>query len=82
MPKQKKPSSSSKATARKPGYILASGKPAKHLVGSLTLEEQRALGIDTGPVLYMSSVPRELLSKVVYGLVMRRRDPGVLHSRI
>ena len=57
MPKQKKPSSSSKATARKP-YILPSGKPAKGLVGSLTLEEQRALGIDTGPVLYMSSVPR------------------------
>ena len=25
---------------------------------------------------------RELLSKVVYGFVMRRRDPGVLHSRI
>ena len=24
----------------------------------------------------------ELLSKVVYGFVMRRRDPGVLHSRI
>ncbi len=24
----------------------------------LTLEEQRALGIDTGPVLYVSSVPR------------------------
>ena len=26
--------------------------------------------------------PHELLSKVVYGFVMRRRDPGVLHSRI
>ena len=26
--------------------------------------------------------PSELLSKVVYGFVMRRRDPGVLHSRI
>ena len=25
---------------------------------------------------------RELLSKVVYGLIMRRRDPGVLHLRI
>ena len=25
---------------------------------------------------------KELLSKVVYGFVMRRRDPGVLHSRI
>ena len=24
----------------------------------------------------------ELLSKVVYGLIMRRRDPGVLHLRI
>ena len=24
----------------------------------------------------------ELLSKVVYGFVMRRRDPGVFHSRI
>ncbi len=58
MPKQKKPSSSSKATARKPGYILSDGTPAKRLRGSLTLEEQRALGIDTGPVMYMSSVPR------------------------
>ena len=26
--------------------------------------------------------PWELLSKVVYGLIMRRRDPGVLHLRI
>ncbi len=58
MPKQKKPPSSSKATARKPGLILSDGKPAKALVRRLTLEEQRALGIDTGPVLYMSSVPR------------------------
>jgi hypothetical protein len=57
MPKQKKPSSSSKATARKP-YILSDGTPAKALRGSLTLEEQRALGIDTGPVMYMSPVPR------------------------
>ena len=24
----------------------------------------------------------ELLSKVVYGLIMRRRDPGILHLRI
>ena len=51
MPKQKKPSSSSKATA--PGERAAQ-RPIRHL----TLEEQRALGIDTGPVLYMSSVPR------------------------
>ncbi len=58
MPKQKKPSSSSKATARKPAYILPSGKPAKGLVGRLTLEEQRALGIDTGPVLIVSTAPK------------------------
>ena len=58
MPKQKKPPSSSKATARKPAYILSDGTPAKALRGSLTLEEQRALGIDTGPVLYVSSVPK------------------------
>ena len=38
--------------------ILQDGKPAKHLVGRLTLEEQRKLGIDTGPVLIISSVPR------------------------
>ena len=25
---------------------------------------------------------QELLSKVVYGVIMRRRDPGVLHLRI
>ena len=28
------------------------------------------------------SLVSELLSKVVYGLIMRRRDPGVLHLRI
>ncbi len=36
---------------------------------------------------HLSNYPRELyqvelLSKVVYGLIMRRRDPGVLHLRI
>ena len=30
----------------------------------------------------VSFTVNELLSKVVYGFVMRRRDPGVLHSRI
>ena len=30
----------------------------------------------------LDQVRDELLSKVVYGFVMRRRDPGVLHSRI
>ena len=29
-----------------------------------------------------ATVRQELLSKVVYGLIMRRRDPGVLHLRI
>ncbi len=58
MPKQKKPSSSSKATAQEPRLILSDGTRAKHLRRRLTLEEQRALGIDTGPVLIVSSVPR------------------------
>ena len=58
MPKQKKPSSSSKATAQEPGLILEDGTRAKHLRRRLTLEEQRKLGIDTGPVMYMSPVPR------------------------
>ena len=31
---------------------------------------------------YRVTAGDELLSKVVYGFVMRRRDPGVLHSRI
>ena len=32
---------------------------------------------------YRGELPSpELLSKVVYGLIMRRRDPGVLHLRI
>ena len=33
-------------------------------------------------VITIFSGSNELLSKVVYGFVMRRRDPGVLHSRI
>ena len=31
---------------------------------------------------WWSALIYELLSKVVYGLIMRRRDPGVLHLRI
>ena len=31
---------------------------------------------------YIEEESWELLSKVVYGLIMRRRDPGVLHLRI
>ena len=30
---------------------------------SLSLEEQRALGLDTGPVVYVSTVPRGLRPK-------------------
>ena len=58
MPKQKKPSSSSKATARKPATTSPGEKTALRPIRHLTLEEQRALGIDTGPVLIVSSVPR------------------------
>ena len=31
--------------------------------GPLTLEEQKALGLDTGPVVYVSTVPRGLRRK-------------------
>ncbi len=58
MPKQKKPSSSSKATEQEERLILSDGTRAKALRGRLTLEEQRALGIDTGPVLIVSPVAR------------------------
>ena len=35
-----------------------------------------------GRVMIAGGQNEELLSKVVYGLIMRRRDPGVLHLRI
>ena len=39
-------------------------------------------GYKSPHTLELRSQRQELLSKVVYGFVMRRRDPGVLHSRI
>ncbi len=44
----------------------------------LMLDGGRATLARDRPVIMME----ELLSKVVYGLIMRRRDPGVLHLRI
>ena len=48
-------------------------------LGSICAEPAVALFLDK---VRQSAVTLELLSKVVYGFVMRRRDPGVLHSRI
>ena len=47
------------------------------LKGHLLIEEQIKLIINEPCI-----SGYELLSKVVYGLIMRRRDPGVLHLRI
>ena len=46
------------------------------------IQRSRRLGFsvkDVGALLGLWWDTQELLSKVVYGFVMRRRDPGVLH---
>ena len=48
-----------------------------HVRYPLSLRQVEDLLVERG-----IDVCHELLSKVVYGFVMRRRDPGVLHSRI
>ena len=52
--------------------VLRVGNPARPL-------QQR---LDTAFLDRVAIAVKELLSKVVYGLIMRRRDPGVLHLRI
>ena len=39
-------------------------------------------GMGTAQLKELKRLQKELWSKVVYGLIMRRRDPGVLHLRI
>ena len=72
------------------------GRPSKDLhvvIGVLLLQqlhdlsdaetvEALAFNMAWHYALDVRSEADELLSKVVYGLIMRRRDPGVLHLRI
>ena len=49
---------------------------------SLKLRTLTAIALSAVAGVALGAVGSELLSKVVYGLIMRRRDPGVLHLRI
>ena len=50
-----------------------------HRTGALRTKDLRRVTVDTTVQEKAITFPTELLSKVVYGFVMRRRDPGVLH---
>ena len=60
---------------------------AEHLGGAGRGQVIGSRGQDAGEplscrVFFSTASTAELLSKVVYGLIMRRRDPDVLHLRI
>ena len=60
---------------------LALGKKLKK-IGSDAQCGLIVVDLNSGKAVHSLKFDGELLSKVVYGFVMRRRDPGVLHSRI
>ena len=61
--KPKKRQDSSKATKKPQGTPSLSVGERFRQRKPLTLEEQKALGLDTGPVVYVSTVPRGLRPK-------------------
>ncbi len=58
MPKQKPPQVPSTATKKPPEPSSQGGKAQVPLLPELSIEEQKALGIDTGPVLIVSTAPK------------------------
>ena len=74
--------------------IMGHSRGGEAVVKAARLNQENALGHQINAVIALAPTDQygtevlggghatELLSKVVYGLIMRRRDPGVLHLRI